>query len=155
MDRELDNIGRGARRARRTLNGLITACQEDILADEDAIRAVRDRRLGDELHHRAHQRAEFVGDLRRAVIALGGRPATEASGLAWTRSILRHVRAFVAGWHEGDAYAAVASAEGRTAAVYRDALAGPLPDDARFGVKRQLAQIETDLADALRMRGLH
>jgi uncharacterized protein (TIGR02284 family) len=141
--------------ARRTLNKLIVACREDALAEGDAARAVRDKAVAVRLREQARQRSAFIDDLGRGVRSLGGRPAAEASGMAWVRSIGRHLRALVGGWHEGDGYAGLVHAEERTARAYADALSGWLPDDARYGVKLQLARIEFDLEEARQARGRH
>ena len=155
MTRDAITTERSTRHALGAMNRLIVACKEDILAEKDAIRAVHDPAVADHLRLQAQQRSTFVDELHHAIVTLGGRPATEASALSWGRSILRHLRALVGGWHEGDGYAGMVHAEERTAKVYLDALSGWLPDDARFGVKRQLTLIEADLDEARRLRGQH
>jgi uncharacterized protein (TIGR02284 family) len=142
------------RTTRHTLNRLIIACREDILAERDAERATRDPAGRDRLHEQTQQRHAFIHDLGAVVHRLGGAVAQQAGTLAWLRSLARQVRALVAGWNEGDGYRACAEAEQRTVRTYAAALS-TLPPDARFGVKQQLAQVEEDLEEARHLRALH
>jgi len=145
----------GASHAARALNKLILVCKDDILTAKDTARTVRDPGLKERLRDIADERALFVRDLDTAVQSLGGTPPRHTGAFALLRSVGRRTRALVAGWHEGDGYASYASAERRTARAYTEALTAPLDDAARFGVKQQLAAINTELAEATRMRGLH
>jgi uncharacterized protein (TIGR02284 family) len=155
MDQDANTIGYSARVARWSMNRLVLACKDDIMAEEDARSAVRDGALAAELGVRARERALFVEDLQRAILSLGGNPSRRASPAAWARSLVRHVRAFVGGPHEGDAYAAITHADERTARAYLHALSRSLPDDARFGVKQQLAWVEADRDEARALWGMH
>ena len=146
---------RSARRARRAMSRVLIACQEDILVAGDAQYAASDGALIEHLRAQAVDRGVFVAELRRELLARGAMPSERASSMAWLRSIGRHARALVGGWHEGDAYAALVHAEERTAQAYIDALAGWLPADARFGLTRQLARINDDLEEARVQRGQH
>ncbi len=161
MNDGTDNLGathhtaREVRHARRALNHLIIACEEDILVGHDAEHATPFGPLTEQLRTQARRRAGFVKDIQTAVVTLGGRPSRVASGLARIRWSVRHLRAFVGGWHEGDAFAAIADAEARTAKAYRRALSGWLPEDARLVTQRQLAEIDSDLDRARTQRGQH
>ncbi len=137
------------------MNRLIVACEGDILTDRDAITAVRNPQEKEKFRQHAARREVFINDASIAIRALGGHPLGTASAGAWARSFGRHARALVAGWNEGDAYAACVDSRRHTARSYAKALKAKLPDDARFGVTQQLAEVEADLRALEVSRGDH
>ena len=137
---------------RSALNRLMVACRdEEIPLDSAALRmegSERKRRLSQQ----SRRRTTFLRDLGAAVVALGGEPASSASTRARLFNELRSVRAVLAGYHLGDAYAACARATERTEHAYWTALQSELPADVRFGLERQHAEIEVDRDELRRLR---
>lgn len=140
------------RDTRRGLNRLIVAGYGELLALDEALRIVPDSSAQRSLREKAERRRVFGRDLGRAVVILGGVPAKRASlraqGMAWARSLRR----LLAGPHGGDAYAACAHAAERTSSEYSRVLRLGLPDDVRFGVGHQYAEVELDCRELRRLR---
>lgn len=147
-----ESLPQARREARQGLNRLIVAGWGESLALEEAIRIVpvADRRGS--LPEKAARRRVFRQDLSAAVVALGGVPANGASVAARSRSWARNLRRLVAGPHGGDAYAACARAAENATSEYTRVLRSGLPNDVRFGVERQHAEIDLDCRELRRLR---
>lgn len=140
------------RDARRALNRLIVAGWGEVLAFEEASRIVLAADARRNLREKAARRLVFRSDLSRAVVAFGGVPPTRASRLARGSVWARSLRRLVTGPHKGDAYAVCVRASERASAKYAHALRSSLPDDIRFGIERQYAEIELDYRELRRLR---
>lgn len=140
------------RDARRGLNRLIVAGWDEILALEDAIQVVPAADRRGSLPEKAARRRVFRQDLSAAVVALGGVPANGASLTARGRAWARDLRRLLAGPHGGDAYAACSRAAENAADQYTRVLRSGLPDDVRFGIERQHAEVELDSRELRRLR---
>jgi uncharacterized protein (TIGR02284 family) len=140
------------RTARAALNRLIIACRDEALALDTAARIVQGAERRRRLSHQALRRVVFQRDLSAAVVGLGGRPVTTASYRARVASLARAVRRLLAGPHQGDAYAACARATAKTGAAYTRVLRSKLPADVRFGIERELSEIEWDRDELSRLR---
>lgn len=147
-----DSVPNARRDARRGLNRLIVAGWGEVLALEEAIRIVPVADRSGNLPEKAARRRVFRQDLSAAVVALGGVPANGASVTARSRSWARSLRRLVAGPHEGDAYAACARAAECATSEYTRVLRSGLPNDVRFGVERQHAEIDLDCRELRRLR---
>jgi hypothetical protein len=147
-----DSVPHARRDARRGLNRLIVAGWGELLALEEAIRIVPAADRRGSLPEKAARRRVFRQDLSAAVVALGGVPANGASVGARSRSWARDLRRLVAGPHGGDAYAACARAAESATNEYTRVLRSGLPNDVRFGVERQHAEIDLDCRELRRLR---
>jgi len=95
-------------RHRRALDRLIVACEEDIIVERDAVLAVRDaggrQRLPNE--RRSGERSSTT---RHAIptrrVPVRARPLSPGHDPSCA-----NLRAFIGGWHEGDAYRSCADA---------------------------------------------
>jgi hypothetical protein len=150
--RSPDSLRGERREARRGLNRLIVAGCNEILALEEAIRIVPPADRRGSLPEKAARRRVFRRDLDAAVVALGGVPANGPSVSARGRAWARNLRRLVAGPHGGDAYAACASAADSAMTAYTRVLRSGLPNDVRFGVERQQAEVELDCRELRRLR---
>lgn len=144
-----------ARAACVAMNRLIVACKEDEMALDAAANSVADPLSRERLREQARRRAEFIRDLGTGILALGGVPATRASFSARCVAAWRRARSFLVRTYDRDAYASCARVEQKTMAVYISALLQALPDDARFGIKRQGVAIEADYMELDRLRIFH
>jgi uncharacterized protein (TIGR02284 family) len=136
------------------LNRLIKAGRNEVMALEAAADIVDGAERRARIREQVGRRLIFQRDVARAVVALGGVPATRGSGIARLTAAARGIRKLLIGAHEGDAYAVCARAAEKTAAAYAEALATALPADVRFGVERQYAEIECDRSELRRLRGV-
>jgi hypothetical protein len=130
-----------------------------MVADEDEVRALQAAVLivhGEGRQRRmllqVERRHVFREDLGKAILALGGVPTTSGSFGARLGGAGRWLKQVLTGGHEGDAYASCAKATENTGGVYARALRTPLPDDVRFGVEQELAEIEWDRRELTRLR---
>lgn len=143
---------RAQRDTRRGLNRLIVAGCGELLVLGEGARLVPGSSAQRSLRDKAERRRVFGHDLGSAVVTLGGVPAKRASlralGMAWARSLRR----LLAGPHRGDAYAACARAAERTSREYSRVLRLGLPDDVRFGLEQQHAEVELDCRELRRLR---
>ena len=128
---------------RRTLNHLAVACHDEAFALDSAALQFGGER-GARLRQQSSRRGVFLGDLRSGVEALAGVPAHGPSYRAKITGALRSVEALVLGAHQGKGYISCARATARTARAYARALTLDLPDDVRFGLVRQQAEIDAD-----------
>jgi uncharacterized protein (TIGR02284 family) len=136
------------------LNRLVIAGFDEVVALEAAALVLRGTERKMRLIQQARRRAVFRRDLSAAVVKLGGLPANHGSYAESFRGGLRKLRALLAGAHEGDAdaYAACVRAAERSARAYSKALDLNLPDAMRFGLKRQLAEVELDRRELTRLQ---
>lgn len=134
------------------LNRLIRAGLGEIITLEAGAGIVdgTDRRA--RLREQIQRRVVFQRDLTAAVTALGGVPATHATGGARLAAGARRIRHLMIGPHEGDAYATCARATEKAATAYAQALKRQLPADVRFGIERQYAEVEWDHGELRRLR---
>jgi hypothetical protein len=132
-----------ARTVSRALNRLSVACQDEVTALEPAARRMGGER-GARLKMQSARRAVFVHDLAAGVLALGGVPSTRPSYGARVSAALRSVRELATGVHQGTHYVACEHAAENTAEACSNALGLDLPDDVRFGLERQLAEVSFD-----------
>ena len=140
------------RDVRAALTRLIVAACDDALALGAAALVVDDAERRGRLLHQARRRAVFQRDLSVAVASLGGVPVKAGSYRAALSRLARAVRRFLAGPHEGDAYAACARAAEKSSAAYATALRSTLPVDVRFGIERQFSETEWDRHELWRLR---
>jgi uncharacterized protein (TIGR02284 family) len=138
--------------ARLALNRLVVACRDEVIPLEQAALALGHGERRARLVQQARRRGIFRRDLCAGVVALGGQPTRTPSYVARLSGALRSVRRSLTGKHVGDAYAACARATEKTAQAYATALRLNLPDDARFGVELQYAEIELDRIELRRLR---
>jgi hypothetical protein len=143
---------RAPRAAQRGLNRLIVASFGELLALEEATRAVPNLDAQRSLTQRAERRRVVLRDLSGAVVALGGVPAKQAS--LFTRGVARarSLRRLLTGPHQGDAYAACVQASERTGSEYSRALRLSLADDVRFGIERQSVAFAVEYGELRRLR---
>lgn len=143
---------RAPRAAQRGLNRLIVASFGELLALEEATRSVPSLDAQRSLTQRAERRRVVLRDLSRAVVALGGVPAKQAS--LFTRGVAsaRSLRRLLTGPHQGDAYAACVQASERTGGEYSRALRLSLADDVRFGIERQSVALAVECGELRRLR---
>ena len=134
------------------LNRIMLACRDEVIPLDSAARLMEGSERKLRLLRQSQRRTVFLRDLGAAVIALGGVPASGASSRARLLGELRGIRALLAGYHSGDAYAACARATENTASAYFAALQSELPADIRFGLERQYAEIEVDRGELRRLR---
>jgi uncharacterized protein (TIGR02284 family) len=130
----------------------MVACRDEVIPLDSAALSLEGSERKRRLRRQSQRRTVFLRDLGTAVIALGGVPANQASTRARLLSELRSVRAVLAGYHLGDAYAACARATEKTEEAYWTALQSELPADVRFGLERQYAEIEVDRDELRRLR---
>lgn len=135
-----------------TLNRLLVADRDERLALDDAAVIVQGAARRSRLSQQVLRRRVFERDLSRAIVALGGLPATATSYRARIAKAARRLRSLLAGPHEGDAYAACARAAVKTSDAYARALRSRLPTDVRFGVQREFSEIEWDRLELGRLR---
>jgi uncharacterized protein (TIGR02284 family) len=150
MPNQTQNSSAGAVRA--ALNRLIVAGRDEALALDTAARIVQGTEHRRRLLHQALRRVVFQHDLGAAVVALGGTPAKAASYRARVGDLARAIRRLLAGPHEGDAYATCARATEKTCSAYARVLRSKLPADVRFGIERELSEIECDRRELGRLR---
>jgi uncharacterized protein (TIGR02284 family) len=140
------------RGARRGLNRLIIAGWGELLAFNEAARSVFNPDAQRRLHEKAERRRLFGRELSTALVALGGVPAKHASLRARGLALARGFRRLLIGPHQGDAYAVCADAAELSSKEYSRALRASLPDDVRFGIERQHAEVELDCRELRRLR---
>jgi hypothetical protein len=138
--------------ARSALNRLVVACRDEVIPLEAAALVMGHGERRARLVQQSRRRVIFLRDLCAGVTALGEVPTLAPSYGARLSGALRGVREFFTGKHVGDAYAACARATAKTAQAYSAVLRLKLPDDARFGIERQYAEIELDRVELRRLR---
>jgi uncharacterized protein (TIGR02284 family) len=141
-----------SRHTRRHLNALLVSSYDETLAFDEAAQLLVDPERRTWLKERSLRRRSFRRDLRRGVAALGGTPADCASLSARFRSVLRRLRRFVTGTHEGDAYGTCARAVAASVLAYGVTLQLELPDDIRFGLGRHYVELDADRIELRRLR---
>jgi uncharacterized protein (TIGR02284 family) len=134
------------------LNRLIVAGQDEAQTLRTAARIVGGAERRERLQHQALRRAVFQSDLSAAVVALGGVPAQTGSFHAQLGALARGLRRLLAGPHQGDAYAACARAAEKTSNAYARVLRSSLPSNVRFGLERELSELEWDRDELRRLR---
>jgi hypothetical protein len=135
----------------RGLNRLVVTGWDECLAFEEATRLVQEPGQKS-LRRKIERRGVFRVDLGAAIVSLGGVAASGCSPRARWLSWLRGAHRLLGGPHEGDAYAACFAAAERAEAAYSRALALILPEDVRFGVERQYAEVALDCQELRRLR---
>jgi hypothetical protein len=148
-------LKRFQRRARQQLNALIVDSHDETLALDEAAGLLRDPERRGWLLGRSVRRLSFRRDLRAGMVSLGAdataQPA-QPSFAAKYSSVLRRLRRFSTGTHEGDAYAVCARAAAKSLQAYGAALELELPDDIRFGLGRHYEEIDADRIELRRLR---
>jgi hypothetical protein len=127
----------------RALNRLAIACHDEVLALDSAATKFAGERAA-RLRQQSSRRGVFLGDLRAAVLALSGIPATGPSYGAKLSGTLRSVAELVMGPHQRAAYVRCARMTARTARACSRALGLDLPTDVRFDLVRQQAEVDFD-----------
>lgn len=123
------------------LNGLIVACENDVLVYLAGARIVSN---ADTLLGRVETRRMFVRQLSSVVIENGGRPRKGGSTAQHLRILFREGRDLLGGSNSGDVYRDSANVEGKAERIYADALAGDLPIDVRALIERHHDEIARD-----------
>jgi hypothetical protein len=141
-----------SRTARSGLNRLVVACRDEALALDAAARGIRGEMTRARIQRQVSRRRTFREDLGTGIVALGGIPAEHGSLGGAMSTALSSVWRLIAGPHTGDTYAVCARATEKTALAYRSALELELPDDARYGIESQCAEIDLDVTELRRLR---
>jgi uncharacterized protein (TIGR02284 family) len=144
--------GRSSSALAAKLNRLIVADQDESRTLRTAARIVGGTERRQRLLHQALRRAVFQRDLGAAVVAMGGVPAKAGSLRAMLSGLASGLRRFLAGPHQGDAYASCARACEKTSNAYARVLHSNLPAGVRFGLERELAELEWDCNELRRLR---
>jgi hypothetical protein len=148
-------LKRSKRRARRQLNALIVDSYDETLALDEAAGLLRDPERRGWLRGRSVRRLSFRRDLGAGMASLGADPAAQPASSSFAAKywgVLRRLRRFLNGTHEGDAYAVCARAAAKSVQAYGAALELELPDDVRFGLGRHYEELDADRIELRRLR---